>query len=210
MLKLPQKLGQGIAFWREVDQNTFLGDSFTYVQVARFRGVDCRIRQTNEIYRGDQALPLASDISEANYEMTFSDMTFTVPDPGLINQYPLGLWSIFDLFAINYAYQYGSYNLSTYQSRAYHFGPKAVKTQPLGQLLLRAYGGNRNRVYEQEFYLVRAGDIEIPLRADAFQVASVTFVPLVNPSYTDGDNPEGLIFTLRDFIGEIPNLGIGL
>lgn len=210
MLKLPQKLGRGIAFWREIDQNTFLGTAYTYVQVGRFESLDRRLRQTNEIYRGDTAMPLAADVSEANYEITINGMQFTVPDPALTSQYPQGLWSIFDLFAINYVYQYGAYNLTTYSARTYHFGPKAMKQQPLGQLLVRAFGGNYNRVYEMEFYMVKSGDIEMPLSGTEFQKTSVVFVPLVNPSYTGVDDPEGLWFSLRDFPQSIANLGIGM
>lgn len=211
MLKLPQKLGRGIAFWRPVDENTFLG-SAGWTQVARFEGIDMRLRQAHEIYRGDTPMPLAADISEANYEITINGMLFYLPDPGLVNQYPPGLWNIFDLFSVVYAYQYGEYNLSgTYMTRAYHFGPKAINQQPLGQLLIRGYGGSSKRLYEVQFYLVRAGDIEMPMSGTEFQKMSIAFVPLVNPAYTaEGEEPQGLWFTYRDVIDNVEDLGIGM
>lgn len=208
MLKCPQKLGRGIAFWRTINSDTFLG-SGTYVQIARFEGADTAQRATMEIYRGDVTFGLAADASEHNFELSFSNMTVSVPDPGLTDQYPQGNWNFFDLFSINYAYQYGAYNLSTYQARTYHVGPTAITGAPEGQLLLRTFGGSPNRCVEIEFYRVKASDLEFPLNKGAFWLMNVTVQPIVNPAYTQGENPEGLIYSLRDFPQQIKNLGIG-
>ena len=209
MLKIPQKLGRGIAFWRVLDSNTLLG-SGTYVQIARFESVDLApLRGTFEDYLGDSVFVLASDASAYSSEITINNMTFTTPDPSLASQYPTGTWNFFDFFGINYVYQYGAYNLSSYQARAYHMGPSSIHEAPEGMLLIRAYGGSRKRCVEMEFYRVRATELECNLNKESFWLTSVPIKPIVNPAYTAANDPEGLLFTFRDFPQSIKNMGIG-
>lgn len=207
MLKIPQKLGKGIAFWRPINPNTLLAVG-NYVQVAVFGSVD-PMGQTGsvEFYRGDSIFVQAADSSEVNFNMTFNDMTLSIPDPTLAGQYPQGNWDFFDLFGLNYVYQYGAYNLSSYQARAYHVGPSTIHAAPEGQLLLRTFGGSPNRVLEMEFHRVRATDFEFPLNKTNFWTMAISFIPMTNPAYTYA-GAEGTVYTFRDFWQTLPNLGI--
>lgn len=207
MHKVPKKLGQGIAFYRPIDENTLLGIG-NYVQVAVFEGVEMSLSGTNEFYRGDGVFAIASDQSEVNFTLNFTNMTVSVPDPGLISHYPPGSWSFFDLFGIIYEYQAGAYNLSTYQARAYHMGPSVINAKPEGQFLIRAYGGGRNRCVEIEFYRVVSSDFDFPLNKTSFWLMTINLHPLVNPGYAYA-GPEGTVFTFRDFPQNIRNLGKG-
>jgi len=210
MLKIPQKLGRGIAFWRVIDSDTMLG-SGTYVQIARFEGADLApLRGTFEEYYGDSVFVLATDASAYACEVRFNNMTFCVPDPGLAEQYPHGTFNFFDFFGINYEYQYGAYNLSNYQARAYHVGPSSINEAPEGMLLIRSYGGSRNRCVEFEFYRVRATEFECNMNKGSFWLMNISVKPMANPAYTATNDPEGLLFTFRDFPQKIKNLGIGV
>jgi hypothetical protein len=204
------RLAKGIAFYRPLD--TALLGSGSYVRIARFEGATIPVELTEVYYYGDSVFPQSVDYSEANAgPLTFEKMIFVVPEPAEIEQEPRGNWSVFDLWGINYEYQYGAYNLSSTganptQGRTFHLGSAFVDNLPEGQILLRAWGGPK-RILEWEFYRIRASKFSMTLSKNEYQTFSLTLPTMVNPSYTHATyGPDGLVVSMRSFEKDITKL----
>jgi len=205
MKKNQPRLGDGMAFFRPLDPVTLLG-SGTYVRIARFEGATITIETTEVNYHGDSLFPISVDISEATISLSFEKMIWVIPDPADVNQSPKGNWSMFDMFGINYYYEYGAHDLDDKLTRSYLIGSSFADNIPEGQILLRAWGGP-SKVTEWEFFRIRATKFSLTYTKTEYQTFSLNVPAMLNPAYMHPIyGPDGLVVAFRDFIDTITKL----